>query len=270
MKEEVIRENVIAHIMAGKEMLSREENIQRYIDIIQRKIFIKNPFDRAIAVIFELVIEREVDPREIDLISFSKLYLKKVKKEGIDLFIAGKIMLMAWKILRMQSEEIIRNMEMKEEEDNGYDYEIPDWYGDDDVFYYTQKVLSNEIPLERKVRRVPKRKVTLIELINAFEEAKESIQRREKRRRIRSKEWDNVKMTDTSHKEDIEKDMKVVMEKLSKLNGRAIPLRQLYGNKDEMLSIFLPLLFLAKEGRIFIWQEDFPYGEIYIKLNHGS
>ncbi len=268
MKEEVIRENVIAHIMAGRGMLNREENMQRYIDIIQRKIFIKNPFDRAIAVIFELVIEKEVNPREIDLISFSKLYLKKVKEEGLDLFIAGRIVLMAWKILRMQSEEIIKNMESKEEEEI-FDYDIPEWYGDDDVFYYTQKVLNNEIPLERKIRREPKRKVTLIELINAFEEAKEMIQKRAKRR-VRSKEWKNVQMEDTSHKEDIEKDMKIVMERLSKLNGRAIPLKQLYENKDEMLSIFLPLLFLAKEGRILIWQENFPYGEIYIKLNHGS
>jgi len=268
MKEEVIRENVIAHIMAGRGMLNREENMQRYIDIIQRKIFIKNPFDRAIAVIFELVIEKEVNPREIDLISFSKLYLKKVKEEGLDLFIAGRIVLMAWKILRMQSEEIIKNMESKEEEEI-FDYDIPEWYGDDDVFYYTQKVLNNEIPLERKIRREPKRKVTLIELINAFEEAKEMIQKRAKRR-VRNKEWKNVQMEDTSHKEDIEKDMKIVMERLSKLNGRAIPLKQLYENKDEMLSIFLPLLFLAKEGRILIWQENFPYGEIYIKLNHGS
>lgn len=268
MKEEVIRENVIAHIMAGRGMLSREENMQRYIDIIQRKIFIKNPFDRAIAVIFELVIEKEVNPREIDLISFSKLYLKKVREEGLDLFIAGRIVLMAWKILRMQSEEIIRNMERKEEEDI-FDYDIPEWYGDDDVFYYTQKVLNNEIPLERKIRREPKRKVTLIELINAFEEAKEMIQKRAKRR-VKSKEWKNVQMEDASHKEDIEKDMKIVMERLGKLNGRAIPLKKLYENKDEMLSIFLPLLFLAKEGRILIWQEDFPYGEIYIKLNHGS
>lgn len=267
MKEEIIRENVVAHIMSGRKMLSREENIQRYIDIIQKKIFIKNPFDRAIAVIFELVIEKEVNPREIDLISFSKLYLKKVREEGLDLFIAGKIVFMAWKILRMQSEEIIRNMERKEEDI--FDYDIPEWYGDDDVFYYTQKVLNNEIPLERKIRREPKRKVTLIELINAFEEAKEMVQKRAKRR-AKNKEWKNVRMDDVSHKEDIEKDMKVVMERLSKLNGRAIPLKQLYENKDEMLSIFLPLLFLAKEGRIFIWQKDFPYGDIYIKLNHGK
>ncbi|MCD6447697.1 MAG: segregation/condensation protein A [Thermoplasmata archaeon] len=269
MKAEVLREEIISHIMAGREMLYREENMEKYIDMIRNKIYIKNPFDRAIAVIFELVIEREIDPNHIDLISFSKMYIKKLRKEGIDLFIAGKILLMAWKILRLQSEEVIRNMERKEEEEILYDYDIPDWYGEDDAFNYTQHVMHDRIPLEKKIRRMPTRKVTLIELLNAFEEAKEEIKKRAKRRRT-SKEWENVDVADMTHKEDIEKDMQIVMKRLSKLNGRAIPLRKLYKSKDEMLSIFLPLLFLAKEGKIIMWQEEFPYGEIYIKLNHGS
>lgn len=260
-----MKEEIINHIINGREKLYMEGNIQKYIDMVQNKIFMKNPFDRAISAIFELVIEKEIDPRHIDLISFSKLYIEKLKKEGIDLFVSGKILLMAWKILRMQSEEIIKNMERKEEE---YEYEIPEWYGEDDIFYYTQKVIHDELPIERKIRRVPQRKVTLIELINAFEEAREQIKKR--RRRSREKEWNNVNASDTVHKEDIEEDMKIVMEKLSKLNGRAIPLKELYNTKEEMLSMLLPLLFLAKEGRIVIWQNSFPYGEIYIKLKHGS
>ena len=265
----MLKEEIINHIMNGKERLYKEENMEKYLGMIKSKIFIKDPFDRAIAVIFELVIEREIDPNRIDLVSFSRMYIKKLKKEGINLFIAGKILLMAWKILRLQSEEIIRNMEMKEEEVM-YDYEIPDWYGEDEAFYYTQHVIHDKIPLEKKIRRMPKRKVTLIELLNAFEEAKEEIKERAKKKRMRSKEWTNIDVTNIAHKEDIEKDMKKVMERLSKLNGRAIPLRKLYTNKEEMLSVFLPLLFLAKEGKIFMWQKDFPYGEIYIKLNHGS
>ncbi|RLF50737.1 MAG: hypothetical protein DRN11_04105, partial [Thermoplasmata archaeon] len=101
----------------------------------------------------------------------------------------------------------------------------------------------------------------------AFEEAREEIQRKEAKKKISNKPTNFAQHT---HKEDIEKDMKIVMEKLSKLNGRAIPLSKLCKNKDELLSILLPLLFLAKEGNILIWQEDFPYGEIYVKLNHGS
>lgn len=268
-----MKEELINHILRSKEMLHREENMQKYIGMIKNKIYIKNPLDRAIAALFELVIEKEIDPRNIDLISFSKLYIDKLKRNGgVNLFVAGKIILLAWKILRMQSEEILENMERKEEE---ISYEIPEWYGDDEIFYYTQRVIENEIPLERKIRRKAGRKVTLIELINAFEEAKEEIERREKRRKIKEREMkalqNNVSnIGEHTHKEDIEKDIKRVMERLSKLNGRAIPLRELYSDKKEIISVLLPLLFLAKEEVIMLWQENFPYGEIYIKLNHGS
>ena len=264
MKEE----KIIEHIVSNKEMLYREENMEKYINIIRNKIYIKNPFDRAIAAIFELVIEKEIDPLQIDLITFSKLYLEKLRKYGeINLVVAGKIILMAWKILKMQSQKVLKSMEEKEEEMQ-YDYDFPDWYADDEAFYYTKKTLEEELPLERKIRRLPSRKVTLIELINAFEEAKEEIKKRERKRKMKARIPANF--AEHTHKEDIEKDIKKVMEKLSKLNGRAIPLSKLCNGKDELLSILLPLLFLAKEGNIIIWQENFPYGEIYVKVNHGS
>jgi len=76
-------------------------------------------------------------------------------------------------------------------------------------------------------------------------------------------------MEDSTHKEDIENDIKNVMEKLSKLNGEAVPLRELFDGKD-IVAVLLPLLFLAKDGLIEVWQENFPYGEIYIKLKHES
>ncbi len=253
-----MKEEIINYIMSKKEFLYREENIQKYIDIIQNKVYMKNPFDRAIAAIFELVIEKEINPCYIDLINFSKLYFEKVKQD-VNLFVAGRIILMAWKILKMQSEEILKNMGEKEEE---YEMDIPDWYGEEKTFDYTMKVIENDIPLEKKIRRVPSRKVTLIELINAFEEAKEKISKRKKK--IESKWIGSV--VEHTHKENIQKEIEILMGKLSKLNGEAIPLSKLCSNREEMLSILLPLLFLAKEGNIIVWQENFPYGEIYIKV----
>lgn len=254
---------LINHIIEEKEKLYKEENLKKYIDLIQNKIYIKDPFDKAIATIFELVIEKEIDPLQIDLISFSKLYIEKVQIDDIDLFIAGKLILMAWKILRMQSEEMLKKMEEKEEE---YIYEIPEWYGDDDIFTYTKSVMDEEIPLEKKIRRIANRKVSLVELINAFEEAREEIEKRRIKKKLKKIEVDGRAFSH-AHKEDIEKDIEVVMEKLSRLNGGAIPMSKLCKDKGEIISVILPLLFLAKEGIITIWQEDFPYGEIYIKKN---
>jgi len=259
-----MKEDVILHILAEKENLYKKENINRYLDMVENKIFIKDTFDKAIAAMFELVIEKQINPWEIDLAAFSNLYMEKVKKEGINLIAAGKILLLAWKILRMQSEEMIKSMERREEEIY-FDDAIPDWYADDELFLGTQKIMRNEIVLKPKIRRKAKRKVTLIELINAFEEAKEEIMEKKKRAKKIIKP---VRMEDSTHKEDIQKDIKEVMEKLSKLNGEAVPLRKIFGRN--ILSVFLPLLYLAKDGIIEIWQENFPFGEIYIKLKHEN
>ena len=259
-----MKEDVVAHILLQKENLYKKENIEKYIEIVENKIFIRDAFDKAIAAMFELVIEKQINPWEIDLTTFSNLYIEKVRKEGINLIVAGKILLLAWKILKMQSEEIIRNMERKEEEI--FMEDIPDWYVDDELFFNTQKIMKEEISLKPKIRRKAKRKVTLIELINAFEEAKEEIIKKSKKAR---KMINPVKMDDPTHKENIENDIKEIMEKLSKLNGEAIPLRKLFGKKD-IISVILPLLFLAKDGVIEIWQENFPYGDIYIKLKHEN
>ena len=257
-----MKKDVIFHIIAQKEKLYKKENVEKYIEIIEDRIFIKDDFDKAIAAIFELVIEKQINPWEIDLVAFSSLYLKKVKEEGINLIVAGKILFLAWKILRLQSEEIIRNMEEKEEEI--YFDEIPDWYGDDEIFIQTQRIMEGETLLKAKIRRKAKRKVTLVELINAFEEAKEEIKKTKNRKK---KIITSIKMEDATHKENIEEDIKKVMEKLSKLNGEAVPLKSLFG-EENIIDVILPLLFLAKEEFIEIWQENFPYGEIYIKLKH--
>jgi len=259
-----MKQDVILHIISEKERLYKKENVEKYIEIVEDRIFIKDDFDKAIAAIFELVIEKQINPWEIDLVAFSSLYLKKVREEGINLIVAGKILFLAWKILRLQSEEIIKNMEEKEEE--FYFDDIPDWYGDDEIFAQTQRIMEGDAILKAKIRRKAKRKVTLVELINAFEEAKEEIKkiRSRKNRLIKP-----IKIEDTTHKENIEEDIKRVMEKLSKLNGEAIPLKNLFGD-DNIIDIILPLLFLAKEEFIEIWQENFPYGEIYIKLKHEN
>ena len=39
-------------------------------------------------------------------------------------------------------------------------------------------------------------------------------------------------------------------------------------DKEEMVMTLSSLLFLARENRITLWQENFPYGTIYIKNVH--
>lgn len=268
-----MKEKVIQYLLLQKDEIKGK--VEKYIEMAEsyeKRTCIKDDFDRAIATIFELVIDEELNPWEIDLVSFSKMYLKKIKKsKTIDLLTAGRIIVMAWKVLRLQSDYLIVNLEEKQEEDIWE--EIPEWYGDDDNYFYTKAVIENEIPLEEKIRRKGERKVTLLELINAFEEAKEEMETREKLRKIRERERiegirrANEDIGEHTHQENIEMEIKIIMEKISKLNGRAIPFSELCNRMDkkEMVMTISSILFLANEKKIKIWQDDFPFGEIYIK-----
>jgi len=267
-----MKEEVIHYLLLQKD---EKGNIKKYIEMAEsyeRSTCIKDDFDRAIATIFELVIDEELNPWEIDLVSFSKMYLKRVKKsKTIDLLTAGRIIVMAWKVLRLQSDYLIVSLEEKQEEDMWED--IPEWYGDDSSYIYTKAVIENDIPLEEKVRRKGERKVTLLELINAFEEVKEEMKTRERLREIREKErTEGMKKArkdigEHAHQENIEMEIKLIMEKISKLNGRAIPFGELCNKMDkkEMVMAISSILFLANERKIKVWQDDFPFGEIYIK-----
>lgn len=269
-----MKEEIISHILMHKEDATHKERIEEYIDMAgNSSMYLKDPFDRAIALTFDLVIEEQLDPWDIDLVSFSRLYLNRIKNSGmVDLITAGRIILMAWKVLKLQSDHVVSSLEEKEEEEDEWG-EIPDWYMEDEGYFYTRSVIENGPPLEEKVRRKGERKVTLIELINAFEEVKDEIKIKEKRRKHRAeqqakfREYAGRAAGENAHQENIEEEIKIILGRLSKLNGRAMPITEICNikNKEEVVMTISSLLFLAREGKITIWQDNFPYGMIYIK-----
>jgi len=91
-----MKEEIISHLLMQKEDATRKDKIEEYIEMAgNSSMYLKDPFDRAIALTFDLVMEEHLDPWDIDLVSFSKLYLKRVKNSGmIDLITAGRIILM--------------------------------------------------------------------------------------------------------------------------------------------------------------------------------
>ncbi|MEA2055029.1 MAG: segregation/condensation protein A [Candidatus Thermoplasmatota archaeon] len=273
-----MKEEIINHILMQREDATKKESIEKYIEMAGdgNSSYIKDSFDRAIAVTFELVIDEQLDPWDIDLVSFSKMYLKRVKNSGIiDLMTAGRIILMAWKVLKLQSGHIVSMLQEKEEKESEWD-EIPDWYMEDESYFYTRAVIEKGAPLQEKIRRKGERKVTLIELVNAFEEVRDEIEIKEKRRKHRKEEQKifseraEKEVEGNAHKEDIEEEISIILGKLSKLNGRAISIGEICNknSKEELVMTISSLLFLAKERKIVIWQKDFPYGTIYIKNIH--
>jgi segregation and condensation protein A len=239
---------------------------------------IENPFDRSVYLAFDLVLNQNMNPWDIDLVGFSTMYLKRAKKEKIDLLTAGKIIYMAWKVLRMQSDHLVVNMETKEEDiEQGFGWEdIPtsSWLANDDEYSYTNLLMKMpQPPLEEPLRRDSTRKVTLIELLSAFDEVrKESEQyqlldhlRHEERILLEQKA--RKAMKGSAHEDHLEEDIATVWDQICRFPKKSMNFTELcpVDSAEERIKIFVSILFLAYEKKIIVHQQKFPYGEILIK-----
>jgi len=278
---------VVSHLLFHKALIDENNDMTRvnqYLDMAKaastgETATIEDPFDRSIYLAFDLVLNQHLDPWGIDLVGFSTLYLQRAKKEKIDLMTAGRIIYMAWKVLRMQSDNLVVNMETKPQADleQGFGWEdIPTatWLANDDEYSYTNLLMKMpQPPLEEPLRRDATRKVTLMELLNAFDEVrKESEQyqmldnlRREER--IKLEEKARKAMKGSAHEDHLEEDVAVVWERICKFPKAFMNFSDLCEAQDpeERIKTFLSILFLAYEKKITVHQRKFPYGEIFIK-----
>ncbi len=278
---------VMSHLIFHKSLIDEEDSGDRlttYMEMVRNlqegaHLAMENPFDKSIAITLELVLTEHLDPWDVNLIEFSKFYLKRVRKEkDIDFITAGRIMLMAWSVLRLQTEEVLTAIERAKEEANGdfadwFD-DAPDWVAYEEPDYaYTREVLRKEEPvIEERVQRRTPRPVTLLELVDAFEEARRESELRkeiETKRvvaRERIKRERDVKVSRMMHKESLEEDIVETWTRILTHNGSTIELEELHKDGvNDYLTIFVAVLFLALHGRIKLWQKRFPFGPIYLK-----
>src|SRR3989442_7666924 len=69
-------------------------------------VAVRDPFEKSIVAAFELVLERHLDPWEINLVQFTKLFMDKVKKDGAVNFVtAGEVVFLPRAILHMQRDK---------------------------------------------------------------------------------------------------------------------------------------------------------------------
>ncbi|TLZ51200.1 MAG: hypothetical protein E6K18_05685 [Methanobacteriota archaeon] len=105
-------EDVLNHLMFHKALTADHESgerINQYLQMVHEiegghYLAVRDPMEKAIAAAFELVIAEQFDPWDIDLAAFTKLYLEKVRDDGVVNFVtAGKLVAMAWSILRSRT-----------------------------------------------------------------------------------------------------------------------------------------------------------------------
>ncbi len=216
--------------------------------------FVKNATWRELLV--ELVDSNKIDPWNIDLIKVVDGYIAFIKQmKVLDLHVPANIILAASILLRLKSETI----KIFEIEEPVQEMEEPLQTG--------PRVYPEVPPLVPRIRLQPSRKITLIELMDALNQA------------MKVKE-DRESFIEEAHqivpfyinKEDIDEKIDNIYSMVSgNLDKEGFTTFADLANKftheeSILLDLFIPLLFLAHKGRVLIIQEKF-FDEIIIKLD---
>lgn len=273
--------SVVKHLLWHKAMVGDDDDGRRlteYIEMVSQSqdgehVSQKDGFHRDLAIAFELVIQHHLDPWDLDLSKFAQMYLKEAQTRGVDIVTAGRILLMAWTVLKLQSDEVAERAVLKPETEEVPAWEdLPDYGFTDDQVSYNDRVLGlPRAPIDEKIRHKGDRRVTLMELIGAFEEVHEEAQQRlilneqklaarlSLRRKMRGR------VGGMMHKDDLDAEIAETWQRVLDFPGTPVPFSSLYEpNPMDVVQTFNAVLFLAKMGRVGVTQEDFPYGEIWL------
>ena len=239
-----LRQDILDQLMSQDEEASEAE---RYADRIMRIAqedsaehqVLSDPFDRSVALVLSLVKEEEMDPWNIDLSAFLKLFTQRVRKESseLDLPACGRLIRMSWEVLTQQASTLFDRviaMDVEEEEDF-FDFGWEAEY-DDEEFIFTTTVLDGAADLHlpnlfgERMRRDEGRPSTLGELLSALKEAcdeAEVLKAKEEYRKAHAEELKNMleNVGSRMHNEDMEGDIKrcwSAMRKVTESVGQTI------------------------------------------------
>lgn len=290
-----LRQDILDQLMSQDEDVTEAE---RYADRIMRIAqedsaehqVLSDPFDRSVALVLSLVKEEGMDPWNIDLSAFLKLFTQRVRKEAsvLDLPACGRLIRMSWEVLTEQASTLFDRviaLDVDDEEDFidfGWESEY-----DDEEFIFTTTVLEgiadNHLPgfFGERMRRDEGRPSTLGELLSALKDAcdeAEILKAKEENRKAHAKELKNMldNVGSRMHNEDMEGDIRrcwTAMRAVTSARGESIVpvsevttelekiLLQTFGEIPEGYAVeskitsFVSGLFLTHRGYAWISQE---------------
>ncbi len=272
-------EKVLRYLVFHRSLLGETEDtsvlLERYLSLVENlkegvHVVIPDPFQKAMALLFELVMEEEFDPWEIDLVKFTQSYLERVQSDGaVNFAIAGRLLYMAWSILYLQSEALLKIRDAPPPVPDGAD---PLAATDDgylplletpEAVDVTSAVLgsADPPPLLEMVRHPETRPVSLLELVRAFGEAEADARRSMRIQELRERLRDEQKAPPEVlvHGDIPEQDLVDAWEAARRHPlGEPFPFLDLWNplqGRDRLVAIFLAALFLARERSIELRQE---------------
>ena len=217
------------------------------------------------AIIYDLIKTEQLDPWDIDIGILADRYVEIIQQlEEANFFISSKVLLACSLLLRLKSEILV----------NSYIQSLDDaLYGKkDERKYELEKIEIDEDELPVLIPRTPMarhRKVTLTELMGALNKAIATENRRIKRE-IKGKQAEKAtltvlpKGTHVPLKVRVKNVFSIVRKHISKGNTH-MQFSRLAPDRDEKLASFVPVLHLANNGKIHLWQPTH-FDEIYMAL----
>ncbi|HKZ45458.1 MAG TPA: segregation/condensation protein A [archaeon] len=212
-------------------------------------------------VIYHIVSIENLDPWNIDLVGLTNKFLIYISKiQELDFRIPAKIVFVAVVLLRLKADYL--SIFAEEETFEEVAKEKP---------FVDLGIDPNLIKLGLPMKRMPKRQITLNELIVALKKALVVREKKVERRRI----WRAQLQANIGEEEDITKRIDGIMSEIDqlmkKLNETKLKFSQIVEkwNRDQIVEHFVPLLHLEQNDKVNTEQEDF-FKEIYISRKNIS
>lgn len=204
-------------------------------------------------IIYHIVSVEQLDPWNIDLVKLTDSFISYLKKiEDLDFRIPARVIFVAAVLLRLKADYLSI---FEEEEET--------------IEQITQKFEDLEInpeliELGLPMRRIPKRQITIEELINALRKAISVREKRIEKRKMWMRKVE-VLISEEDITKKIEETMKEIDDLLNKMKKEKIEFRLLVKKweRKRIIEKFVPLLHLETQGKVETEQEDF-FKEIFI------
>ena len=223
-----MRDDIVARLLQGEEDLETSRYLDRLVELAALEEaehqFLIDPFDRSVALVFQLFRSKDLDPWDVDLTSFLEMFEQRIKTaDNIDLPTCGRLIRMAWQILRGQSSTLIERQDRAWDEldEEFLDFDVGGWETEftEDDYNFSVGVMTgaadNVLPsmFEGRIHREESRPVTLGELLMGLQSAKqisEDLKLREEiakeRREAHAKA--RARFSGSLHIEDLEADLR--------------------------------------------------------------
>jgi len=249
-----------------------------------------------VALVFQMFQSSDLDPWDVDLSSFIEMFNERIQgAENIDLPSCGRMIRMAWSILRGQANSLIERQEraMDFEEDVEWDFD-GGWEAefDDADYNFSVGVMTGAadeaLPsiFEGRIHGKEGRPVTLGELLLGLKDAGRIAEEQRTRERIAKErreahDRERARFSGSLHVEDLEGDLKRTWEALKsrtkssqevglrevaeELNRNSPPgLNEQEKKTESQVTAFVSTLFLTNRGYISLDQEGGYNGRIVL------